>query len=98
MASWVIGAVIVLLIAFVYAELATMMPKSGALIHISHIGHGELIGRIWSWILYLASVVTPPIEVMAVLTYLNNKIPYFVQPHTHVLTGIGFMSRSCCLP
>ncbi|MGH8225071.1 MAG: APC family permease [Gammaproteobacteria bacterium] len=89
-ASWVIGAVIVLLIAFVYAELATMMPKSGALIHISHIGHGVLIGRIWSWILYLASVVSPPIEVMAVLTYLNNKVPYFVQPHTHVLTGIGF--------
>ncbi|MGH8274741.1 MAG: amino acid permease [Gammaproteobacteria bacterium] len=90
-ASWVIGAVIVLLIAFCYAELATILPKSGALIHISHIGHGELIGRLWSWILYLASVVTPPIEVMAVLTYLNNKIPYFVSPHTHVLTGVGFI-------
>jgi amino acid transporter len=88
-ASWVIGAVIVLLIAFVYAELATMLPKSGALIHISHIGHGELIGRVWSWILYLQSVVTPPIEVMAILTYLNNKFPYFVEPRTHVLTGVG---------
>lgn len=89
-ASWIIGAVIVMLIALVYAELATVMPKSGALIHISHIGHGELIGRIWSWILFLSSVVTPPIETMAVLTYLNNKVPYFVHPSTHVLTGIGF--------
>lgn len=89
-ASWIIGAFVVLLLALVFAELATMMPKSGALIHISHIGHGELIGRIWSWILFLSSVVTPPIEVMAVLTYLNNKIPYFVHPSTHVLTTVGF--------
>lgn len=91
-ASWVIGAAVVLLLAFVYAELATMLPKSGALIHISHIGHGDLIGRIWSWILFLSSVVTPSIEVMAVLTYMNNKVPYFVQPHTHVLTTVGFFS------
>ncbi len=90
-ASWVIGAAIVMLIALVYAELATMMPKSGALIHISYIGHGRLIGRIWSWILYLQSVVTPPIEVMAILTYINNRVPYFVEPHTHVLTGIGIL-------
>jgi len=89
-ASWIIGAAVVLLLALVFAELATMMPKSGALIHISHIGHGELIGRIWSWILFLSSVVTPPIEVMAVLTYLNNKVPYFVHPSTHVLTAVGF--------
>ena len=89
-ASWIIGASVVMLLALVFAELATMMPKSGALIHISHIGHGELIGRIWSWILFLSSVVTPPIETMAVLTYLNNKIPYFVHPSTHVLTAVGF--------
>ena len=89
-ASWIIGATVVMLLALVFAELATMMPKSGALIHISHIGHGELIGRIWSWILFLSSVVTPPIETMAVLTYLNNKIPYFVDPSTHVLSTIGF--------
>lgn len=89
-ASWIIGATVVMLLALVFAELATMMPKSGALIHISHIGHGELIGRIWSWILFLSSVVTPPIETMAVLTYLNNKLPYFVHPSTHVLTTVGF--------
>ncbi len=89
-ASWIIGAAVVMLLALVFAELATMLPKSGALIHISHIGHGELIGRIWSWILFLSSVVTPPIEVMAVLTYLNNKIPYFVDPSTHVLSTVGF--------
>src|ERR1700739_2073290 len=28
--SWIIGAVAVLLLAFVFAELATMIPKSGA--------------------------------------------------------------------
>lgn len=90
-ASWLIGAAVVLLLAFVYAEVATMLPKSGALIHISHIGHGELVGKIWSWILFLSSVVTPPIETMAILTYASNYVPDLVHPHTGVLTGLGFI-------
>jgi amino acid transporter len=91
-ASWLIGAAVVLLLAFVYAELATMVPKSGALIHISHIGHGELVGRIWSWILFLQSVVTPSIEVEAVLTYAHSYLPYFIDPQTQTLTTIGFFA------
>ena len=89
--SWVIGAVAVLLLALVYSELVTLMPKSGALVHLSHLSHGDLLGRIWGWILFLGYVSIAPVEVMAVLTYANNYLPGLVAPKTGLLTHLGFV-------
>ena len=44
--SWVIGGVIVLLLALVFAELATLFPLSGALVHMSYVSHGARLGFI----------------------------------------------------
>jgi amino acid transporter len=89
--SWVIGAVAILLLAFVFAELSTMFPNSGALVHMTHVSHGDFVGKIWSWILFLAFVSVPPVEVSAVLTYSNNYIPGLIEPHTGLLTGAGMI-------
>ena len=75
MFSWVVGAAAVLFLAFVFAELSTMFPNSGALVHMTHVSHGDMVGKIWSWILFLAFVSVPPVEVIAVLTYTNSLIP-----------------------
>ncbi|MGA7801014.1 MAG: APC family permease [Gammaproteobacteria bacterium] len=89
--SWVIGAVAVLLLALVYSELVTLLPKSGALVHLSHLSHGDLLGRIWGWILFLGYVSIAPVEVMAVLTYTNNYLPGLVAPQSGLLTHLGFV-------
>jgi amino acid transporter len=89
--SWVIGAVAVLLLALVYSELVTLLPKSGALVHLSHLSHGDLLGRIWGWILFLGYVSIAPVEVMAVLTYANNYLPGLIQPKSGLLTHLGFV-------
>ncbi|MHB8424343.1 MAG: APC family permease [Gammaproteobacteria bacterium] len=90
--SWVIGAVAVLFLAFVFAELSTMFPNSGALVHMTHISHGDLVGKIWTWILFLAFVSVPPVEVIAVLTYTNSYIPGFLHANTGLLTPLGFVA------
>ncbi len=90
--SWVIGAVAVLFLAFVFAELSTMFPNSGALVHMTHISHGDLVGKIWTWILFLAFVSVPPVEVIAVLTYTNSYIPGFLHANTGLLTPMGFVA------
>ncbi len=95
--SWILGGVIIMTIALVYSELSTLFPKSGALVHISHIGHGVLLGRIWSFLLFLAYVAIAPIEVMAVLGYANNYCPYFMDPELHVLTHIGVLTAMAVL-
>jgi amino acid transporter len=89
--SWVIGALAILLLAFVFAELSTMFPNSGALVHMTHVSHGDFVGKIWSWILFLAFVSVPPVEVSAVLTYSNNYIPGLVEPHSGLLTAVGMV-------
>ncbi len=89
--SWVIGAVIILLIALCFAELAALFPRSGALVHMSHASHGEGLGRIWGWMLFLAYVPVPAVEAEAIVTYANNYLPYFIQPHSAgLLTATGF--------
>lgn len=87
--TWTLAAVVVALLALVYAELAPMFPKSGGLVHMSLVSHGKLLGRIWSWILFLAYVSIAPVEAMAVVTYANSYLPGLVNPHTLLLTPTG---------
>ena len=89
--SWMIGAAAILLLAFVFAELATMFPNSGAMVHMTHVSHGDLAGRVWAWILFLAFVLVPPIEVTGVLTYTNNYLPGLIYPTTGLLTQVGMV-------
>ena len=96
--SWVVGAVIILLIALCFAELAVLFPRSGALVHMSHASHGEGLGRIWGWMLFLAYVAVPAVEAEAIVTYANNYLPYFLQPGTeNLLTTTGFITCALLL-
>jgi amino acid transporter len=96
--SWVVGAVIILLIALCFAELAVLFPRSGALVHMSHASHGEGLGRIWGWMLFLAYVAVPSVEAEAIVTYANNYLPYFLQPGSdNLLTTTGFVTCAMLL-
>jgi len=96
--SWVIGAIIIMLIALCFAELSALFPRSGALVHMSHASHGEGLGRIWGWMLFLAYVPVPPVEAEAVVTYANNYLPVFLQPGgENLLTLTGFITCAVLL-
>ncbi len=89
--SWIVGGIIIMLIALTFAELASMFPRSGALVHMSHASHGDGLGRIWAWMLFLCYVPVPPVEAEAVVTYAQNYLPYFIQPHSGgLLNATGF--------
>jgi len=96
--SWVVGAIIIMLIALCFAELAALFPRSGALVHMSHASHGEGLGRLWAWMLLLACVPVPAIEAEAIVTYANNYLPYFIQPQSSgLLTPAGFVACAALL-
>lgn len=88
--SWLIGGVVVLLIALVFAELATLFPLSGALVHMSYVSHGSLVGFIWGWILILAYIAIAPIEAMAIVSYASAYLPGLTEGSGGVLTAKGF--------
>ncbi|HYW77440.1 MAG TPA: APC family permease [Gammaproteobacteria bacterium] len=87
--AWITATVVIALLALVYAELAPMFPKSGGLVHMSLVSHGPLVGRVWSWILFLAYVSIAPVEAMAVVTYADSYIHGLVDPQTLLLTSTG---------
>ena len=95
--SWIICGVIVMLIALVFAELATLFPLSGALVHMSHVSHGARLGFIWTWVLILAYVAIAPIETMAIVTYADAYIPGLTDTQTGVLTTHGLILASALL-
>ncbi len=96
--SWIAGAVIVMLIALCFAELAALFPRAGALVHMSHATHGAALGRLWGWMLFLAYVAVPAVESEAVVTYANNYLPYFLQPQGGgVLSLTGFVACAVLL-
>lgn len=87
--SWVIGAIAVLLLALVYAELSTMFPRPGAVIIFPQLCFGGLAAQIMSWINFLAYVAVAPVEAVAVVSYAANFMPGLTNTANGMLTGPG---------
>lgn len=73
--SWVVGGVLVLFIALAYAEVSTMLPRSGAVVRYPQLSHGGFTGFILGWAYLLASASVPAIEAIAVVQYLAPHTP-----------------------
>lgn len=80
--SWLIGALTILLLGLTYAEVGPLFPRAGAAAHIANVVHGNLLGKIWAWLLFMFYIAIAPVEVVAVLTYANNYLPGLLQGNT----------------
>lgn len=89
--SWCIGSVVILVLALVYAELGGMLPVGGALARIPYFAIGPIGGFFAGWMIWIAYVATGPIEVIAVLDYSSNYLPWLTANNDgeRVLTPAG---------
>jgi amino acid transporter len=71
--SWIIGAILLIGIALVYAELGAAYPISGGTARFTWIHTGTLGGFFCGTYSYLQAVAIAPVEVEAMLGYLNAK-------------------------
>lgn len=74
--SWLIGGTFAMAIALVYAELGTMFPVGGALSRIPYFSMGPTAGFFCGWLCWIAFVTVAPVEVIAVLNYATNYLPW----------------------
>lgn len=72
--SWVIGGILVLFVALNYAEVAGMIPRSGAIVRYPHMTHGSYTGYVLAWAYFLTAITVPTIEAEAVITYASSYI------------------------
>jgi amino acid transporter len=67
--SWGIGAVAIIILALVHAELGGMFPHSGGTARYPHYAFGGAAGASFGWFAWLQAASVAPIEVMAVIKY-----------------------------
>jgi amino acid transporter len=90
--SWVIGAILLIGIALIYAELGSTYPISGSTARFTWIHAGTLGGFFAGTYSYLQAMAVAPIEVEATLGYLSAKVWHgLVNPTTGLLTGKGLV-------
>jgi amino acid transporter len=89
--SWVIGAVLLIGIALVYAELGAAYPISGGTARFTWIHAGTLGGFFCGTFSYLQAVAIAPIEVEAMLGYLNVKGIHGLLNSSSLLTPKGLV-------
>ncbi|MFF2351505.1 APC family permease [Kitasatospora sp. NPDC058115] len=70
--SWGIGAVAIVLLAFVHAELGGMFPVAGGTARYPHYAFGGLAGMSFGWFSWLQAATVAPIEVEAMIGYAGH--------------------------
>ncbi|ESQ25254.1 MAG: Amino acid transporter [uncultured Acidilobus sp. OSP8] len=86
--SWLVAGVLMLFIALAFAELAGMIPKSGAIVRYPQYSHGSLTSFMLAWAYLLSAITVAPAEAEAVVTYMGSYVPGLLTP-TGVLTAFG---------
>ncbi|MGW1893439.1 APC family permease [Streptomyces sp. NPDC002004] len=72
MISWIIGAVAIVLLALVHAELGGLFPVSGGTARYPHYAFGGLAGMSFGWFSWLQAATVAPIEVEAMIGYAGH--------------------------
>jgi amino acid transporter len=94
--SWILAAIMIMLIGLVFAELGTLFPVSGGVVRFPHLAYGSFASYTTGWILWVAVATTAPIEVEGALQYATKYAP-FTKSHivsgetVHTLTGLGYV-------
>ena len=91
--SWVIAGILIIFVALNYAEVACMLPRSGAVVRYPHLSHGGYLGYIVSWAFLVATVSVPSIEAEGVVTYASTYLGGLTAKASGVtvLTGKGLI-------
>jgi amino acid transporter len=89
--SWIIGVVLLIGVALIYAELGSTYPISGSTARFTWIHAGTLGGFFAGTYSYLQAMAVAPIEVEATLGYLDAKFWPWLQNSKGLLTGKGLL-------
>ncbi|MFL5929513.1 MAG: APC family permease, partial [Gaiellaceae bacterium] len=90
--SWGIGAIFMLVLALVHAELGGAYPVAGGTARYPHYSHGSTVGYTIGWLWWIGAATVAAIEVEAALQYFTHYIPWLTTTTggETVLTAQGF--------
>jgi amino acid transporter len=91
--SWVVGGLMMMVLALIHAELGGMYPVSGGTARFPHYAFGGAAGASFGWFSWLQAATVAPIEVSAMITYGQHYsfAHSWLDPETKVLTTSGLI-------
>ena len=92
--SWILAACMLALLALSYAELGATYPVAGGAARYPYYSHGPIVGFAAGWASWLQAVFIAPIEVLAVITYVNSVgwVNYHFNMVTRGMGGPGLLN------
>ncbi len=89
--SWVIGGILMIIIALTFAELGSAFPVAGGMIQFAQYSQGPLVGFLMGWMIWVSSVAVAPVETLGLVQYTANYLPGLMKKveGTTVLTTLG---------
>jgi amino acid transporter len=103
--SWIIGGLLMAIVALTFAELGSAFPLAGGMVQFAQYSHGPLVSFITGWMVWISSVAVAPVETIGLLQYAGNYIPGLVTKignttiltHTGIIAGALVMFIMCIL-
>lgn len=89
--SWLLGGLIAIIVGLSFSELGVMFPLSGGVARYPQYAFGPFAGFTTGWTIWLSSVATVPIEVLASVQYATPYLPWLMTgpADQQVLSGGG---------
>ncbi|UQX87010.1 APC family permease [Jatrophihabitans telluris] len=88
--SWILAAMLLIVLALIHAELGAAYPVAGGTARFPYFAFGTLAGFTAGWAAYLQAVTIAPIEVEASISYLAST--GWAKKHLHLLHGNGTLT------
>jgi len=91
--SWLVGGILMIIIALTFAELGSAFPVAGGMIQFAQYSHGPLASFLIGWMVWISSVAVAPVETMGIIQYAANYIPSLMHTvqETRVLSSLGIV-------
>ncbi|MCP4178535.1 MAG: APC family permease [bacterium] len=94
--SWIVGAVLALLLALLLAEIATMFPIRGIFARLLVVSHNRDIGFVIAISNWVGALIIIPSEASATIQYISTVFPkatpYIFQNHEFTIVGLLLVS------
>src|SRR3990167_7356515 len=91
--SWLIGGLLMMTVAFTFAELGSTFPVAAGMIHFAEVSYGSFMSFLIGWTIWVSSVSVAPVETLALIQYASNYLPCLMKTagDMRVLTSVGVL-------
>ncbi len=91
--SWLVGGLVIGIIAYTYIEIGAMFPEAGGMSKYAQYSHGSLLGFIAAWANWVSLITLIPIEAVAAVQYMSTW-PWAWAKWTHGLMANGVITNA----